>query len=266
MNSAAPGNGQVPPIQRLLDLMRRLRSEGGCPWDREQTLATLKPYLLEECYEVLDAIDSGDRGRLCDELGDLLLQIVFQAQICSEEGCFGFDDVARTISEKLIRRHPHVFGEVKVSGSADVVRNWEAIKKGEQGASRESAVDGIPRHAPALHKAQQVQKRAARVGFDWDSAHQVVEKVEEEVGEVRAAMASGDARKIKEEIGDLLFAAVNLSRFLGHNAEEALNETVEKFIRRFQGIERRLHEQGRKMTECKLAELDAIWNDLKKTE
>lgn len=255
------------PIQRLVAIMRRLRSEQGCPWDREQTLTSLKPYLLEECYEAMDALDSGDRGQLCDELGDVLLQIVFQAQIASEEGSFTFDDVATAIAEKLVRRHPHVFGEVKVSGAAEVVKNWEAIKKGEKGApARKSAVDGIPRSAPALHKAQQIQKKAARVGFDWDTVHQVVDKVEEEIGEVKEAMAQGNPGEIREEIGDLLFAVVNLSRFLGYNAEEALDETINKFVRRFKGIEDRLHAQGRKMTDCKLPELDAIWNDIKAAE
>lgn len=254
------------PIDRLLRLMRALRSPGGCPWDREQTLQSLKPYLLEECYEAIDALDSGDRARLCDELGDVLLQIVFQAQIAAEEGSFTFDDVATAIADKLVRRHPHVFGEVKVRDADEVVRNWEAIKKTESGTARRSVVDGIPRGAPALHRAQQVQKRAARVGFDWDTAHQVVEKVEEEVREVREAMAGGDSRKIKEEIGDLLFAVVNLSRFLGHSAEEALDETIQKFTRRFQGIEEKVHQQGRKITDCTLAELDALWNEIKRSE
>ena len=246
--------------------MRTLRSEKGCPWDREQNLSTLKQYLVEESYEVLDAIDSGDRSRLVDELGDLLLQVVFQAQICSEEGSFTFDNVAESICAKLIRRHPHVFGEVKVGGSADVLRNWEKIKRTEKDGEPRSAVAGIPRHLPALHKAQQVQKKAARVGFDWDAVHDVMAKVEEELAEVKAAMKSRRSRRVKEELGDLLFAVVNLSRFLGHNAEEALDETIAKFIRRFQGIERRVHEQGRQMTDCSLAELDAIWNRVKMNE
>lgn len=246
--------------------MRTLRSDKGCPWDREQNLQTLKQYLVEESYEVLDAIDSGNRSRLVDELGDLLLQVVFQAQICSEEGSFTFDDVANAISEKLIRRHPHVFGKVKVSGSAEVLKNWEKIKRTEKDGEPRSAVAGIPRHLPALHKAQQVQKKAARVGFDWEAVHQVIEKLDEEVGEVKQAMASKNSRHIREEIGDLLFAVVNLSRFLGHNAEEALDETVAKFIRRFQGIEKRLHALGRKMTDCRLDELDAIWNEIKTEE
>jgi tetrapyrrole methylase family protein / MazG family protein len=253
-------------MDRLLAIMRILRSPRGCPWDREQNLKTLKPHLIEESYEVLDAIDGGDREKLAEELGDVLLQVVFQAQMCSEEGSFTFDDVARHIAEKLIRRHPHVFGSVRVAGAADVLRNWEKIKRTEKEGEIRSAVAGIPRHLPALHKAQQVQKRAARVGFDWNAVHEVLDKVEEEIAEVKAAMAANQPARVREEIGDLLFAVVNLSRFLGHDAEEALDGTVRKFIRRFQQIERRLHENGRRMTDCKLAELDAIWNDIKKKE
>lgn len=246
--------------------MRTLRSRNGCPWDREQNLETLKQHLIEESYEVVDAIESGDRSKLAEELGDVLLQVVFQSQIAREEGSFTFDDVARHITEKLIRRHPHVFGEVKVSGASEVLRNWENIKRSEKGREPRSVVAGIPRHLPALHKAQQVQKRVARVGFDWDAVHQVVDKLDEEVREVKEAVASTSARRIKEEIGDLLFAVVNLSRFLGHSAEEALDQTISKFTRRFQAIERRLHAAGRKVTDCKLAELDAIWDDVKKAE
>ena len=253
-------------MNRLLDIMRRLRSEQGCPWDREQTLETLKPYLVEECHEVLDAIDSGDRPHLAEELGDVLLQVVFQSQVCAEEGSFTFEDVARLISEKLIRRHPHVFGDVKVAGSQEVLKNWEAIKRTEKGEAPSSVVDGVPRSLPALHKAQQIQKKASRVGFDWDHIDGVVAKIDEEVAEVKEALASQDPDRIKEEIGDLLFASVNLSRFLGHDAEEALNLTIAKFVRRFKAIERRLHQVGRKVTDCRLEELDAIWNDVKKTE
>ena len=246
--------------------MRRLRSETGCPWDREQTLGTLKQYLIEESYEALDAIDGGDRRELAEELGDVLLQVVFQSQICTEEGSFTFDDVARSICEKLIRRHPHVFGDLRVSSSTEVLKNWEKIKRTEGKGEPRSAVAGIPRHLPALHRAQQVQRKVARVGFDWEAVHQVVDKLDEEVAEVKEAMASKNSKRVKEEIGDLLFSVVNLSRFLGHNAEEALEDTVAKFIRRFQGIEERLHKQGRKVTDCKLAELDAIWNSIKDEE
>ncbi len=253
-------------MERLVAIMRQLRSENGCPWDREQSLETLKPYLVEECYEVLDALEEGDRQHLKEELGDLLLQIVFQSQICAEAGEFTFDDVAQGISDKLVRRHPHVFGDVKVSGSGEVLRNWENIKSTEKDKPRSSVIEGVPRGLPALHKAQQIQKKAARVGFDWDSVDGVMAKLEEEIAEIKEALISRDAGHIKEEIGDLLFAAVNLSRFMGHNAEDALNLTINKFIRRFQEIEARLHAQGRKVTDCKLDELDAIWNDIKKTE
>jgi tetrapyrrole methylase family protein / MazG family protein len=261
-----PPPSSLKPIDRLLAIMRILRSPGGCPWDREQSFRTLKPHLIEESYETIDAIDSGDRSKLAEELGDVLLQVVFHAQIASEERSFTFDDVARLICEKLIRRHPHVFGEVRVSGAAEVLQNWEKIKRTEKEGVIRSAVAGVPRHLPALHKAQQVQKRAARVGFDWNAVHQVVDKIDEEIAEVKQAMAHDDSAKVRGEIGDLLFATVNLSRFLGHDAEEALDQTVAKFVRRFQEIERRLHEQGRRMTDCNLAELDAIWDDVKRTE
>ena len=196
----------------------------------------------------------------------MLLQIVFHSQMCAEEGSFTFEDVAQTIREKLIRRHPHVFGEVEVSGSDEVLRNWEAIKRDEKPEQRKSAVGGIPRHMPALQKAHQVQKKAARVGFDWDEIHGVLDKLDEELGEVREALASQDEVHIKEEIGDLLFAVVNLSRFLGHNAEELLDETIAKFVRRFQAVEERIHQKGRQMTECSLAEMDEIWNEIKQSE
>jgi len=251
-------------ITRLLEIMRRLRSPEGCPWDREQSLETLKPYLVEEAYEVLDAMETGDRAALADELGDLLLQIVFQAQVCEEEGSFCFEDVVRGLSDKLVRRHPHVFGSVEVSGSKEVLKNWEAIKDQEREGGRASVVDNVPRHLPALHRADQVQRKAARVGFDWDEVHDVIAKVDEELAEVKDAIASGDELSIREEIGDLLFSAVNLSRFLGHDAEQALNSTVSKFVSRFQEVERRIADEGRKIADCTLEEMDAYWNDIKK--
>ncbi len=254
------------PVRRLVEIMRILRAPGGCPWDREQTVETLKPYLVEEVYEVLDAIDSGDRAHLAEELGDLLLQIVFQSQICGEDGQFTFDDVARCIGDKLIRRHPHVFGAVQVADSREVIRNWENIKKDEKGNAPRSVVAGIPRHLPALQKAHQVQKKVARVGFDWDSVEGVLDKIDEELREVRAAIRAGRAEQIKAELGDLLFSVVNLGRFLGHDAEDALNATVKKFVRRFQDLECRLHAQGRKVNDCKLDELDRIWNEIKQAE
>ena len=272
---AVPPPTHPKPIDRLVEIMRILRSPQGCPWDHKQTLQTLKEHLVEESHEVLDAIDSGDRKKLCDELGDLLLQVVFQAQVCSEEGAFAFDDVASAISDKLIRRHPHVFGDVHVSGADEVLKNWEQIKKGENppspGGSGVASVprgtlEGIPKSLPALHKAHLVQKRVARVGFDWENVNGALGKLDEEVGEVREAVQSGDEKKIGEELGDVLFAAVNVSRFFGQNPEDLLHQTIAKFTRRFQFIEERVHAQGKKLADCSLAELDAIWEEAKRGE
>jgi tetrapyrrole methylase family protein / MazG family protein len=254
-------------MEKLLAIMARLRAKDGCPWDAEQTLVSLKPYLIEECYEVIDAIDSGDPGQHMEELGDLLLQIVFQAQIRAEEGAFRFQDVAEAICAKLVRRHPHVFGDVKAETSSQVLRNWDAIKAGEKGADKpRSAVDGVPRSLPALQRAQQVQARAARVGFDWSATEDVVAKVDEELAEVKAALASGDEEKVGDEIGDLLFAVVNLSRFRKLHAEQMLERTIGKFIRRFQEVEAGARERGKKPDDLSLAELDALWEAAKRRE
>lgn len=254
------------PLPRLLELMRILRGPGGCPWDHQQTLTSLKDHLVEESHEVLDAIDSGDRAQLRDELGDLLLQVVFQAQICAEEGAFTFDDVARAIGDKLVRRHPHVFGEVTAKDADQVLKNWEAIKKTERGDKPRSMLDGIPRSLPALHRAHLVQKRVARVGFDWDHVDGALDKLEEEIAEVRAAVASGDPAAIREEIGDLLFATVNVSRFLEHSAEEILDQTIQKFVRRFDELEKRVHARGQKVSDLPLEELDSVWEQVKADE
>lgn len=273
-----PPSRDLPPIERLRAVMRLLRSEHGCPWDREQTLESLKPFLVEEAYEVLDAIDATDeedRSRLCEELGDLLLQVVFQAQLCEEEGAFSFDDAAAAITEKLIRRHPHVFADAEAADAAAVLRNWDAIKQDEKAAAgavggepAASALDGVPRHMPALHRAHEVQKRAARQGFDWDRLPPVVYKVEEELRELKFVLAAGNEEPaaVREELGDLFFAAVNLSRFLGHQPEEVLHESVAKFSRRFRAVEEQVRAQGRRMTDCTLAELDACWEAAKTSE
>ncbi len=261
-------------LEQLLDIMARLRAQDGCPWDREQTLETLKQCLVEECYEVIDALNSGQAAQHKDELGDLLLQIVFQAQIRQERGEFNFEDVVRQISAKLIRRHPHVFSGQTVADSAEVLKNWEAIKAREKPAAPAGAgaapprslVAGIPSQLPALLKAQRIQSRVARVGFDWQKLTDVVAKVAEELAEVQTALATGSAQQITEEIGDLLFAVVNLSRFQELNAEEALNHAVAKFVRRFQAMEERLWRAGRQITQCSLAELDALWNEVKALE
>ena len=265
----ATGDAPLPerPIDRVLAAMARLRGPAGCPWDREQTLASLPPCLVEECFETLEAIDEGVPERIREELGDVLLQVVFQARICEEAGWFRFEDVAAAIAEKLTRRHPHVFGDVRVSGAREVLRNWEAIKRRERGAApATSAVDGVPRHLPALQEADQVQRRAARVGFDWDDLAPVIAKLDEEITELRAAMAGGEAVQIRDEIGDVLFTVVNLARFLQVNAEHALHATTRKFVRRFREVERRTREAGRSMAESSLDTLDAAWNAVKASE
>jgi tetrapyrrole methylase family protein/MazG family protein len=256
-----------PSIDRLLGILRRLRAPDGCPWDREQTIASLKSNLIEETYEVVDAMESGDRSALKEELGDLLLQVVFQSQICAEEGAFTFDDVAGAIADKLVRRHPHVFGDVQADTSDQVLRNWEKIKKTEKGGDKpRSLVEGIPRHLPALSKAHLVQKRVAKVGFEWDAISGVVAKLDEELAEVKEAMEQGDRTAIREELGDLMFSVVNLSRYLGHDSEELLNENIAKFMRRFQGVETRLHAEGREMDACSIDELEAVWVAVKADE
>lgn len=256
-----------PAIERLVDVMRTLRSDNGCPWDREQDMHSLKAYLLEESYELIDAIDGGDSEAVRDELGDVLLQVVFQSRIAEENGWFDFNDVAEQIVRKLIRRHPHVFGDVEVEHAGEVLKNWEHIKRGEKSsAHRTSAVDGVPRSMPALQKAHHIQKKAARVGFDWDTIEPVVEKIDEELAEVRQALADGRRDRIGEELGDLLFAVVNLSRFTGHDAEQILHRTVKKFAGRFQRMEEAVHASGRQMTDCTLEELDAEWEKVKAGE
>jgi tetrapyrrole methylase family protein/MazG family protein len=204
---------------------------------------------------------------LCGELGDLLLQVVFQAQICAEEAAFNFDDVVNGIADKLVRRHPHVFGAVKANTSGEVLRNWEKIKKTEKKVENpRSLVAGIPRHLPALAKANLVQKRVARAGFEWEEIGGVVDKLDEELAEVKEALTRKDAAAIREELGDLMFSVVNLSRYLGHEPEEVLNENIAKFMRRFQSLENRLHAEGREPEACSVAELEAVWVAVKAGE
>ncbi|MCK5675569.1 MAG: nucleoside triphosphate pyrophosphohydrolase [Verrucomicrobia bacterium] len=255
-------------VERLLGIIKKLRGPDGCPWDREQTLESMKSGLIEEAYEVIDAIESGDCSSLEEELGDLLLQIVFQSQICEEEGHFEFSDVATAIADKLERRHPHVFGEVEVSGTDEVLKNWDAIKKTEKqdGDQPASIVAGIPKYLPALQKAHQVQKRAARAGFDWAHIDDVLDKLHEEIEEVKEAISRNHEADIRDELGDLLFSVVNVSRFLGHNPEELLNQNIKKFVRRFQSVEEKVHAAGRDFKEFTLDELDVFWNEAKAGE
>ncbi len=252
---------QTRNLARLLRIVERLRAPGGCPWDRKQTHHSLRHDLIEECYEVLDALESGKICDFCDELGDLLLQIVFHAQIASEKNRFDFDAVAKSIADKLVRRHPHVFGDKKLRGHKAVLRQWEIIKKAEK--STHSVLDELPRSLPALLKADKVQRKVARVGFDWRHVNDVVAKVEEELRELKSAMASGSRRQFAEELGDLLFAAVNLARFEGLQAEDLLNRSICKFAMRFQAVERVVHAQGKQMDQCSLEELDALWESAK---
>jgi MazG family protein len=268
----SPGaSGQA--MERVLELMARLRAPDGCPWDREQTPASLKPQMLEECYEVLEAIDTGSRADMVEELGDLLLHIAFQAQIAREAGDFTFADVADALAEKLVRRHPHVFGAEKVADSAATIVLWDELKKAEK-PERSSALDGVPRALPALMRAETLQKKARKVGFDWADARGALEKVTEEIAELRAelepAMADGKAPAVTpeaaEEIGDLLFALVNLTRHLKLDAENLLTSANDKFSRRFRGVEERIKARGKEMKACTLEELDAAWNEVKAGE
>ena len=271
MNEPASG---VAAMDRLLDLMARLRAPDGCPWDREQTPATLKPQLLEECYEVLEAIDSGSPEHLTEELGDLLLHVVFQAQIAREAGDFTFADVATGIADKLVRRHPHVFGEEKVADASSVVTLWHQLKKAEK-PERSSALDGVPRALPALMRAEALQKKARNVGFDWPDARGSLAKVREELAEVTAeiesdlAFAAANEAKFTpspetaEELGDLLFSIVNLTRHLKLDAEGLLTDANDKFARRFRAVEERIKARGKALSDCTMEELDAAWNDVK---
>lgn len=250
----------------LVAIMKRLRAPGGCPWDAEQTHESLMRYLLEETYEVIEAIESKSPELLREELGDLLLQPVFHAAIAEEAGRFTMDDVIQTLCDKLIRRHPHVFGDLEITDSNAQIENWERIKKIEMGEKRKSALSGVPPQLPALLKAQKITEKAARVGFDWEHVDQVVAKVMEELHEFEEAMIGGNNDRMEAELGDLLFAIVNLGRFLSINPEEALRKTINRFEHRFQYVEESLHTQGRQMNNTSLKEMDRLWEEAKQRE
>lgn len=244
--------------------MAALRGPGGCPWDIEQTHASIRSSLIEECYEVVDAIEANDVAGLREELGDLLLHVAFHARIAEEAGSFTFDDAARTVVEKLIRRHPHVFGDVEAGDSQAVLRNWDAIKKQEK-PGRTSALDGVPRHAPALMRAQEAQKKAAKVGFDWPDSAGPREKIAEELRELAAEIQAGAPKaKVEDEAGDLLFAVVNYLRHLQVDSETALHGATAKFDARFRAVEAAARAQGRELKGMTLEEMDALWNAEKK--
>jgi tetrapyrrole methylase family protein/MazG family protein len=268
--------------------MARLRAPGGCPWDRKQTHESLKPYLLEEAYEVLETIDQKDAASLREELGDLLLQVLFHAQIGSEAGAFTIDQILETLAEKLIRRHPHVFGNAEQSGAStaeEVLHRWEEIKRTERTRADVSkpdsakpgpgsSLEGVPKTLPALLRAYQIQARASRVGFDWphtaDGVEQVIEKIEEEIGELTEALqaerSDGERHRVEAEFGDLLFALVNLSRLLKVNPEEALRKATNRFAERFRYIEAQAARTGRPLDQLTLAEMDALWEEAKLKE
>lgn len=257
-------------IDRLLGIMKRLRDpETGCPWDREQTFATIAPYTLEETYEVLDAINREDFDDLRGELGDLLFQVVFYAQMAQEEGRFNFDDICAAISDKLERRHPHIFADGTAGNSAEVLEKWESIKTAERAEKEQhSALDDIPEALPALMRAHKIQKRCSSVGFDWDSLGPVLEKVHEEIDEVmhEAQQVVVDEAKLEEEVGDLLFATVNLARHLGTKAEVALQKANRKFERRFREVERIIAVQGLEMKQATLEQMENAWQQVKRQE
>lgn len=288
----APRVGQA--FQKLVDVMARLRAPKGCPWDREQTHATLRTYLIEEAYEVLDALDSTDDAKFAEELGDLLLQVLFHAQIAHEENRFDISDVIREIYEKMIRRHPHVFGTTTANTAAEVLRNWEQIKAQErQSADAQdkpeatpSYLDGVPRTLPALLQALQLTRKAARIGFDWHNIDGIFDKLTEETGELQLALAgrsgaggSGgrgaaaapglprdDGSRIESEVGDILFVAVNLARFLNIDPEIALKKTSSKFSRRFREMERIAREQGTTLAQIPRADMESLWDRVKQSE
>ena len=250
------------PLYLFEEVISVLRGENGCPWDRKQTHQSLKPFLVEETYEALDAIDSGDAGHIKEELGDILLQIYLHAEIAREQGTFTIDDVARSIIDKIILRHPHVFGSDRVRDADQVVERWEEIKKKEK-PHRESMLDGVPKHLPALLKAYRIQQKVSRVGFDWERIGDVAAKLDEEVGEFKRALSSDDREKIADEAGDILFSIANLLRFININPEEALDRTIKKFTSRFQFIEKRSGELNKNLEDMTIDEMEQLWQESK---
>jgi len=251
-------------FEELVNIVSRLRAPDGCPWDREQTNHTLIPYFIEEVYEVIESVDDGDWDLVKEELGDILLHIVFQAAIAEDDKKFKIIDSLDNINKKLINRHPHVFGDAKAEAAFYAKQNWEAEKHKEKG--RESRLDGVPNSLPSLIRAQRLQQKASYAGFDWEKIEQVWGKVNEEIIELKEAEISGNNQHIEEEMGDLLFAIVNLSRHLNISSEDALRKTNQKFIRRFKKVEEGIKAKGKKLNEASLEEMDSIWNEAKHNE
>jgi len=248
------------PFSRLVEIMAQLRSPEGCPWDREQTHQSLRPYLLEEAYEVLEVLDHEQYDELVKELGDLLLQVIFHAQIASEAGRFTISDVIAGISDKLVRRHPHVFGDLKVNSAAEQKILWEQLKKSE---GKNSVIDGVPAALPALQRAQRLQQKAGTIGFEWEKLEQVIEKFQSELIELAEARDTGDMKQIEDEFGDVLFALVNIGRWLNLSAEDALRQACEKFSRRFRFVEERVAASGENLNGMTLEKWEELWAEAK---
>lgn len=244
----------------FLEIVKTLRDK--CPWDREQTHASMRRFLIEEAYEAAEAIDAGDDEALCEELGDILLHVCFHSIIADERGAFNVEDVIRAISKKLVNRHPHVFGDAEVSGQAEVLENWEAIKAEEKG-ERKYLLAGIPRGLPALLRAHRIQDRVRTVGFEWEDTSGVIDKIYEEVEELRSVVGTGDEEAVEKELGDLLFSVVNLCRYLDVDPSSALNRTNDEFIRRFNAVEDGLEARGKSLSEAALEEMEEIWQESK---
>ncbi len=252
-------------FQKLVDIMTLLRSNYGCPWDKVQTSESIKPYLIEETYEVIEAIDEKDPVKMKEELGDLLLQVVFHAQIAKDRGEFDINDVIDKISDKMVSRHPHVFGDAKFETPEEVTKQWQDRKR-EEGKLKDSALEGVPKELPSLLRAHRLQSRAAKVGFDWAKVEDVFGKLDEELEEFKEALEKKDKKEMEDELGDIFFVLVNISRFVGVNAEEALRKTISKFISRFRYIEMTAADEGRQLSDMTLEEMDALWNEAKKGE
>lgn len=252
-------------VYDLVRVIKALRSEGGCPWDIEQTHESIRKNLIEETYETIEAINKGDAEMLREELGDVLMQVIFHAQIEDEKGVFNIDDVADENCRKMIERHPHVFGEVNVNSVDDVLTNWDAIKRKSKGQKTTSqAIDSIPRELPALMRADKVQSKAAKAGFDWSEVSGALDRLYEEIGELRDAITNGDKDEISDELGDVLFSAVNVSRFVKVDAEESLTASTDKFVSRFKTVEKLAQERGIDMKSSSLEVLDELWDEAKK--
>jgi tetrapyrrole methylase family protein / MazG family protein len=252
-------------FKELLTIMEKLRGEKGCPWDKVQNRESIKPYIIEEAYELIEAIEENDPEKIKEELGDLLFQIVFQCQLAREKNEFDMSEVIEKIGEKMISRHPHVFGEAECRTPGEVVKQWEVLKK-QEGKLRNSILEGVPKAMSSLLRAHRLQKRAAQVGFDWEKVEDVLKKVDEEMNELKEALKSGKKEEMEDELGDIFFMLVNLSRFMKVNPEDAHRKTISKFIHRFRHIEMRAAEQGRELSSMTLDEMDKLWDEAKQNE